>query len=384
MALHIPATVGDNYNMEKDFVKFRLRERKDGVQAIFLSFYYQGKRHEESLRLYIVPENTREDKKKNKETWAIAETVRARRLVELKENIFKLKTDAPKVYLLEMWQTKIEQAESNGNRGQWSSSYKKMFEYLKGKDILLTSITTQFCEDYKAYLMKEATCESFKIETRKLKGNSQCAYFSKFKVLLKDAARRKYIEEDPSEFVHSPKLVEAERAYLTIEELHAMTEAPCLTESVRICFMFSCLTGLRRSDVLKLKWGEVSNMEGFTRLTFHQQKTSGLQYLDINEQAAELMGERKGAEEYVFPRLPEPDTTNHVIRTWAAAAGVNKHLTFHSGRHTFATLMLSLGTDLYTVSKLLGHRNINTTQIYAKVLDKNKQNAVKKIPKLNL
>ena len=63
-------------------------------------------------------------------------------------------------------------------------------------------------------------------------------------------------------------------------------------------------------------------------------------------------------------------------------AGIKKHITFHSGRHTFAVMMLDLGTDIYTVSKLLGHREIGTTQIYAKVLDKNKQAAVAKIPSI--
>lgn len=370
--------------MEKDFVKFRVRERKDGIKSIFLSYYYKGKRHEESLRLYIVPELTREDKRKNKETWAIAEQVRARRLVELKENVFKLKSETPEVYLLEFWREKIEQAESEGNRAQWTSAYKKIETFIKGKDILLTAVTTEFCEKYKAYLMQEATCDKYHIEVRKLKSNSQQSYFAKLKALLKDARRLKYIEEDPAEFIHSPKTEEVKRSYLTIEELRAIADAPCLTESVRVCFLFSCLTGLRRSDVLKLTWGEVSQMDGLTRLTFHQKKTNGLQYLDINEQAAELMGERKEAKEFVFPRLPCADTTNHIIRSWAAAAGITKYLTFHSGRHTFATLMLSLGTDLYTVSKLLGHRDISTTQIYAKVLDKNKQEAVKNIPKLDL
>ena len=67
---------------------------------------------------------------------------------------------------------------------------------------------------------------------------------------------------------------------------------------------------------------------------------------------------------------------------WVAKAGITKEITFHCARHTFATMMLDLGTDIYTVSKLLGHRELSTTQIYAKVLDKNKQAAVSSIPSI--
>lgn len=369
--------------MEKDFVKFRVRERKDGVRSIFLSFYYKGKRHEESTRLYLIPEDSREAKKSNKETWAIAETLRARRLMELKDDVFKLKTESPDVKLLAFWKEKIETATSQGNKSQWKSAYNRMEAFLKGKDIPLSGVTTEFCEKYKAYL-SEAMCDKCLIDDRRLKTNSQQVYFAKFKTLLKDARRLKYIVEDPSETVPAPKHEETERTYLTIEELHALVETPCFQDSVRRCFLFSCLTGLRRSDIVKMKWEDVSTMNGFTRLTFHQQKTKGLLYLDINDQAAELMGERKGAKDLIFSRLPTRDTTNHILRQWASAAGITKYITFHSGRHTFATLMLSLGTDLYTVSKLLGHATISTTQIYAKVLDKNRQEAVRKIPKLNL
>jgi site-specific recombinase XerD len=70
------------------------------------------------------------------------------------------------------------------------------------------------------------------------------------------------------------------------------------------------------------------------------------------------------------------------LKKWAFTAGITKNITFHTGRHTFATMMLSLGADIYTVSKLLGHKELATTQIYAKVLDKRKQDAVSLIPNL--
>lgn len=95
------------------------------------------------------------------------------------------------------------------------------------------------------------------------------------------------------------------------------------------------------------------------------------------------MGERREASNTVFDKLHNNKTViNNILRQWCNKAGITKHITFHCARHTFATMMLTLGTDLYTVSKLLGHREIGTTQIYAKIIDKNKQQAVANIPSI--
>lgn len=70
------------------------------------------------------------------------------------------------------------------------------------------------------------------------------------------------------------------------------------------------------------------------------------------------------------------------LREWCLKAGITKHITFHCGRHTFAVLQLSLGTEIYTVSKLLGHRELKTTQVYAQIMDAKKREAVNRIPEL--
>ena len=168
--------------------------------------------------------------------------------------------------------------------------------------------------------------------------------------------------------------------YLTLDEVRKLAATECEYPQIKAAFLFSCLTGLRRSDVLRLTWGDVHKQGEFTRIIFRQKKTSGQEYLDISPQAAELMGERGLPDEHVFTDIHSPTCTNNTLKLWVARAGINKTITFHCGRHTFATLMLDIGTDIYTVSKLLGHRYLSTTQIYAKVMDKNKQAAVASIP----
>ena len=90
-----------------------------------------------------------------------------------------------------------------------------------------------------------------------------------------------------------------------------------------------------------------------------------------------------------FPNKPVFDMPcrfhyNQILKSWTKNAGINKNLTSHIARHTFATLSLSSGADLYTVSKLLGHKDIATTQIYAKIIDKKKEEAVDMLPALEV
>lgn len=168
--------------------------------------------------------------------------------------------------------------------------------------------------------------------------------------------------------------------YLTIDEVKQVAQTDCESDLIKRAFLFSCLTGLRKCDIIKLTWGEVTEQSGFTRIIFRQKKTKGQEYLDITPQAAEMLGPRGKAMDEVFKGMPCTSTVNFILKLWMQKAQIDKAITFHCARHTFAVMMLDLGTDIYTVSKLLGHRELTTTQIYAKVLDKNKQAAVARIP----
>ena len=163
--------------------------------------------------------------------------------------------------------------------------------------------------------------------------------------------------------------------YLTIDEVRLLARTECHYPSVKRAFLFSCLTGLRRSDIKRLKWKDVYAQDNFTRIIFNQKKTNGLEYLDLAPEAVELMGERGKPDDNVFDWINSPHETNSTLREWCMGAGIKKHITFHCLRHSFASLLLENGVDIYTIKSLMGHTNVKTTQIYTHIVDAAKEKA---------
>ena len=139
----------------------------------------------------------------------------------------------------------------------------------------------------------------------------------------------------------------------------------------------------RLSDVYALKWKDLVRDGDIWRVGIVMKKTATPNYLPLSKQATAWMPERGDAadSDNVFARLPKGQYLNDLIKAWAKEAGLSKHVTFHTSRHTFATMLLTLAADLYTVSKLLGHANVKTTQIYGKIVDQKKDDAVSRIDK---
>jgi integrase len=220
-------------------------------------------------------------------------------------------------------------------------------------------------------------------DAKPLSQNSKVSYFNKLRACINQAFEDRIIPINPLRGVEGFKQDETERAYLTLDEVKKLSKTACKYPVLKRAFMFSCLTGLRKSDIEKMTWSEIQKLGDHTRIIFKQKKTGGQEYLDINKQAETYLGEPGKSTDRVFAGFRYNSQTLLELRRWALASGISKDFTFHAGRHTFAVMMLDLGADIYTVSKLLGHKELSTTQIYAKVLDKKKQDAVNLIPDIN-
>ena len=378
--------------MNDKTIKLRKRKMSSGNTSLYLAVNINGQREYEYLKLYLVPEVTKADKESNRQTMRMAEAILAKRTVELVNGEYGFKKEYKTEtlffpYYEKMCEERHGNPESKGNWGNWYSCLHHLRIYEKRNNITFAEITPKWVKGFRDYLEHKAIAwisdKRERVKDQKLARNSKVSYFAKLRACLNQAFDERIIPANPCRGIENFKAEEGTRMYLTVEEVKKLVETPCEYPGVKTTFLFSCLTGLRRSDILKLTWSEVHQQGNFTRLIFKQKKTGGLEYLDINQQAVDLMGPRGQSDDFIFSdMLPDMDCTNKTLQSWMYRAGIDKKITFHCGRHTFAVMMLDLGADIYTVSKLLGHRQLTTTQIYAKVLDKNKQNAVSRIPSI--
>jgi len=372
-------------------VKLRQKEISGNRQSLYLDFYPPiphletgAPTRREFLGLYVYEKaKTAIDKQHNKETLQIAEQIRQKR-----ENHI----NKPEVYTgYEREQLKIkEQGEQNfveyfkaltdkrkaSNHDNWVSAYNYLVAFTNG-NLKFADLTEKFCNEFKEYLLTTQSNKSSKVT---LSQNSAVSYFNKLKAALKQAYKDGYLQTDLNAKVETIKHAETQRNFLTIEELNSLVRTDCHNPLMKRAALFSALTGLRFSDIQKLVWAELEYIEGNGYfIQFKQQKTKGVEMMPISEQAYSLLGERKEPAAKVFEGLEYSAYQNKHLFQWIGAAGITKDITFHCFRHTYATLQLSAGTDIYTVSKMLGHRELKTTQIYAKIVDKTKRDAATKI-----
>lgn len=243
-----------------------------------------------------------------------------------------------------------------------------------------SQVTLSKAEEFRRFMLS-APCGGNKKGT--VSHNTAATYYSIFKAGLKQAFIDGYLTVDISAKIKGIQDQESRREHLSVEELNLLAETPCDRLILKRAALFSALTGVRHCDIQKLKWKEIQVVGEQVRLNFTQQKTKGVEYMPISEQAYQLCGEPGKPEQLVFEDLPDPSWISGPLKRWIKSAGITRNITFHCFRHTYATLQLAGGTDIYTVSKMLGHTNVKTTQIYAKVVDEKKQKATKAI-KINI
>lgn len=369
-------------------MKVTLREKpiKNNKISLYLDFYpaivhpETGKdTRRDFLGLYLFDKpRTELDRQHNKETRLLAQNICAKRQLEVQAgNYGFLIKKKVAIDFLDYFkkQASAEKAKNKGSRNNWNSAYQHLYNFSNGR-LSADEVTPDFCKAFRDYLTTAKALNAHKSEKR-IAHNSAKGYFVIFGTALNRAIDDKLFATNPNDTVKGLTRKETQREFLTLTELQSLAKTDCDLPFLKRAALFSALTGLRYSDVAKLVWSEVYDDLSGPYVRFKQQKTEGAETLPLNDTARTLLGERE--EGVIFPDLLYSSWQNQKLSEWSYRAGVKRRITFHAFRHTFATLQLMEGTDLYTISKLLGHRNITTTQIYAKIVDKQKRNAVNRL-----
>ena len=373
-------------------ISLKRKKLKSGKSSLYLEFYGGSRKDKngtkkhvrsfEYLKLYVYdkPQNA-EQQRKNKEALKLAESILTIRQSDFIMGKFNMRNEKKgQITFLDFFrQMKEERYESNANYGNWDAALKHIERYCP-EHVQLKDIDSDFVKDFKKYLDTKAQTKG----GTPLSQNSKYTYFNKFRAALREAYNESFIQHDVVKSVKSFEQAESVREYLTHSELQALSHAHCKYPVLKSAFIFSCLTGLRWSDIAKLKWSEVRDEDQGARVIFRQKKTDGLEYLYISAQARKLLGYRRNPSDKVFKGLKYGAHFNAQILSWCMRAGITKHITFHSARHTNAVLLLENGADIYTVSKRLGHREIRTTEIYTKIIDEKMKAAANMIPELEM
>jgi integrase len=249
----------------------------------------------------------------------------------------------------------------------WLQALKHFEAFMEGQDVTFGELNRRLFERFKEYLEKEVRT-----------ANSANSYLMRVKAALSHAIHDERLAENPARHI-TIKTTRKLPTYLTLDEVQQLASTPIRNINVRNAFLFSCFSGLRVSDVQALQWEQI--VDG--HIKFSQVKTGSPEILPLSEQAKAILEDQRR----ISPNgnifiLPSTQAIDGQLLTWAKAAGV-KRFSFHISRHTFAVLALEIG-DIYMVSKLLGHKDLKTTQIYATVTDRRKQDAVAKLPRIEL
>lgn len=363
-------------------VHIRKKAIKNGRHSIYLDFspplknFKNGKSQRfEFLKLFLYdkPSNVWQ-RSHNTETKALVESIRATRQLDIQNRRFNFISDRVRdSSFVEFYQAYIKSKQKSLN-DNYQMAYRYFLEF-SGHDVMFNDVNEFFCTDFRNFLLGQPAIGS---RGRKITTNTAVSYFAKFRSSLQQAYKQGLINTDLYRIVDPINPKETHREQLELEEFQFLVNTPAKSELIKCAAIFSGLTGLRFSDIKNLTWSNVRGSQGKYHLQFTQEKTEGAEILPISDQAVEILGDRGAPDDRVFNGLSY-SAMRSCFADWIPKAGISKNITFHSFRHTFATLQLELGTELFTVSKMLGHRSIKTTLIYTKVKDKQKIEAASRI-----
>lgn len=363
-------------------VKLRKKPDSNGKRSSLFLDIYPPVRHPDTgkltrkhyLKIFIYSKpRTELERFHNKETMELAINVAAMRQIDVQNLRFNfLSTRMLKGNFVEYFEMEMSKRTNDSSLDNWQYAI-RYFKAFAGETVLFPELNETFSEEFANYLLSQPALGR---AGKKIKTNTAVAYFAKYRAAIRQAFKDGYLSVNLYELVDPITPEGTHREFLFLDELQKLADTSCESDLVKRASLFSALTGLRYSDVIAIQWEEIRGTHGDYYIQFSIEKTGKPEFQPISDQAYLMLGNPSTG--VIFKGLRYQDV-DRILPVWIKAAGITKHITFHCFRHTFATLQLLYGTDIVTVSKLLGHKFLQTTMIYVKIVDRLKRDASHRI-----
>lgn len=386
--------LGENGERQIRYVSLRGKKLESGNVSLYLNRQENGKQIKRYLsRSVLCIETDTAVKERNKETLRQARVIadEADAAVQKEINGFSIAKKATVNLISYILYQADEALKRSGNKHGYYYTLQSLAKHISlysGEKTTLVQVDKDYILGFISYLKNAKNFNFQRTGTERDKEvlltlNTQHNLFMKFKYVLRKAVKEDVITVNPADKLENsekPQEEEGTREFLTVDEIKKLIATPCRNITLKYAFLFCCLVGLRYSDVSSITWGElVKDSDGANLLRFKMKKVKRGENAYISDEAMKWLPERGNAadSDVIYP-LPKNDSANKQLARWIKTAGIVKRITFHCSRHTAATLNLSLGTPIEIVSKMMGHTKISTTQIYAKIIDVKRKEAVSK------
>ena len=374
-------------------MKVEIKERvlPTGNRSLYLEYYETGFRKKEYLGIFLAPENSAKARKHNKEALLKAQEIKAQRILcppDLHSTDGKKQRNSTlKLTWLEWCDEYIRWSEDCGNSRKMLQHKgvvrKRIALYLENrgkKGILLKDVDREVVSGLFDFMRNEyRNPRQIKTDGGKLADYTLLLFEETVKAIFNKALRSDLIASNPihdltkGERFHAP---DKHREFLTPEELTRFLSVETATgneRQVQLAFGLSSMTGLRLGDMQHLRWSDIKDIDGTPTICITQRKTKRVVSIPLNDLAQSLLPPRDegNPDALVYHLVKKSDNISKYVRRIKDKAGIEKDFTYHSSRHTTATLAITAGADISAVKEMLGHGSVTSTEVYAKVgLDK--------------
>jgi integrase len=338
-------------------IKICARKMQNGLYSLYLDYSYKSSRQRKSLGLYVAGDSRSKIKDENEINKAkLIRDKKEKEIYESNSGIKLFSEDNDKNFMEFFEETAQQKQDYN-----YTVSFNYFNEFINKGYLLFSELTRDICLKYKDYLLKLS-----------VKAHTAHHYFVTFKAVINLAVLSELIDRNPANGI-SIKYDDPKIEFLTITEVKELIEKPCKFPQIKNGFLFSTFSGLRRSDLNKISFKDIKEKH----LYFRQKKTRETVRIKLNTIALGIIKEQKKVmkRDRIFS-IPTGGRLTQRFREWINSESINQKITFHCSRHTFGTLLVTKGENIYTIMKLMGHKNIKTTMKYLHLVDSRKDKAI--------